>query len=172
MSQWRSRKRKARFYQQIDPDEFKFLFLLGDAAATEKLAMSIPANYSVAIVGKRSEETYRFNDTPIVRALMAIHDHYEGLDISEEERFSRSASVHVRISAMVEWIQAAKTRDPATENLVWVPDDKGEPTISDAVLHAAARAEVNTSGHFNFHKFLALVERLNEGQVGASDFVT
>ena len=172
MSQWRSRKRQTRSYQPIDPDEFKFLFLLGDAAATEKLAMSIPANYSVAIVGKRSEETYRFNDTPIVRALMAIHDHYEGLDISEEERFSRSASVHVRISAMVEWIEAAKTRDPATENLVWVADDKGEPTISDAVLHAAARAEMNTLGHFNFHKFLALVEHLYEGHVGASDFMT
>ncbi len=150
-----------RFRAPIDPDEFKFCLLLGDAAGRNKMPMESPAERTITLEDTDgSTTTYRIADLPITRFMMAITQHYRGLGLPDDERFSRVMSVHNRIDAMIDVL-----RHPGGK--AWVQDvcdecsrESGETGIHDAVLQIAASAELPPSGKFNPRNFYHLVEQI------------
>jgi len=161
----RSRRRYVlprQFRVPIDPDEFKFCLLLGDAAGRQKMPMESPAARTITLEDTDgSTTTYRFADLPITRFMMAITQHYRELGLPDDERFSRVASVHNRIDAMIHVL-----RHPRGKPWVRVCEpcgrNKGETGIHDAVLHVAAGADLSSSGRFNPRSFYDLVEQIAE----------
>src|SRR5271157_6607861 len=101
----RSRRRYVlprQFRVPIDPEEFKFCLLLGDAAGRQKMPMKSPAECTITIGDDDgSSQTYRFADLPMTRAMMAITQHFRELDLPEDQRFGRVMSLDFRIRAMM-----------------------------------------------------------------------
>jgi hypothetical protein len=122
----------SKFLKSLDPEEFKFGLDLWIAAASQKMPMDNPADHSVTIEGFG---TVRFTDNPMNRATLAIAGHYKSMNLSDEERFARSASFNFRIEALKKVIQHRRAAP-------WIREDEALIHIPDAVLCAAARGEL------------------------------
>jgi hypothetical protein len=146
-----------RFRAPIDPAEFRFCLELGAAAASQKMPMVNPESCEPILLQEENGDTTSIllKNTPINRAFLAIAQHFRSSAWSatdESDGCARFTSVHLRFRAI-----ANVMKHPLAKN--WRRGFNGEGT-HEAVVDAAATAELNGNGEFDPKQFFELVEKI------------